>query len=64
MPTRFDPYGARFRYCERIHSFDFVRSILSAIIASFHFHHSVFGCGLMSRTACMVMVDAPEIRRP
>ena len=43
MPTRFEPNGALFRYCETIHSFDRLRSILSAITASFHFHQNVFG---------------------
>ena len=47
-----------------IHSLDWLRSIFSAITASFHFHQSDFGCGAMRRTACIVIVEAPETRRP
>ena len=63
MPTKLEPNGARLRYCERIHSFGFARSILSAMTASFHFHQSDFGCAFMSLTACIVIVDAPDILR-
>ena len=47
-----------------IHSFDLQRSIFSAMTDSFHFHQSDFGCGAMRRTACIVIVEAPETRRP
>ena len=47
-----------------IHSFDLRRSIFTASTASFHFHQSDFGCGAMRRTACIVIVEAPETRRP
>ena len=64
MPMKFEPYGARLRYCERIQRLSFLRSILSAFTASTNFHFRLFGCGAMSRTACIVIVDAPETRRP
>ena len=63
MPTKLEPKGARFRYWEMIHCFGFARSILAALTASFHFHQRFFGCGLKRRTACIVIVDAPEMRR-
>ena len=60
MPTRFDPNGARLRYCESIQRLSLARSILTAMTASRAFHMNVFGCGLMRRTACIVIVDAPD----
>ena len=63
-PTKFEPKGARFRYCERIHSLSRARSILTAFTASTTFHFSDFGCGSIRRTACIVSVEAPETRRP
>ena len=63
IPTRFEPNGARFRYCEMIQSLSCRRSIWSARNASTYFQASVRGCGTMRRAACIVIVEAPEIRR-
>ena len=62
-PTRFEPNGARFRYCESIHSLSCRRSICIARNDSTYFHASVRGCGQMRREACIVRVDAPDMRR-
>lgn len=63
MPMKFAPNGARFKYCVIIHSLSFSRSIFSARNASSHFWKYVFLCGLMRRTVCIVIVDAPDILR-
>lgn len=50
-------------YCETIQSLSCRRSIWSARNASTYFQASVRGCGTMRRAACIVIVEAPEIRR-
>ena len=62
-PTRFDPNGARLRYCETIQSLSWRRSVCIARNASTYFHASVRGCGQIRRVACIVIVEAPLTRR-